>query len=458
MQQLLGAFYIAMKKYILIQNEGEIEPNSFELIGASTKRDEKGKIGFFGSGLKYSIAYMMRKNIEFKIYSGNTEFVFTTKQELLKDKTFDRICINGVPTSYTTTMGPTWTQDWFILREIYCNALDEGSCTLIPETDIIQPSEGNTRIYIELTDELKKVSSAWDAYFSNERPFIAEENNVYTCYLGSGEGHSSQKVHLFEKTDGVLFRRGVRVYHDKELMYDYGCDYIDINEDRTAKHGSVISYLIRNMVALFPCESYVKSILRECSSESPGYEYMAIGLGDVYSAFSDKWVSFSKESMLVVKDISGRYIEEITTSKKEVFLLPSLFARALKKSQPDAIVLGMSNVVGDYGFSEVAPNAKITYLLKEVVHSLMEMKYEVPFDIKVVEFDDIDVMGRADIKNKTILIAASTFDKGRREIALTIMEEVEHIKSECNDETRAFQNHLFSQWLKSMEEANGLFL
>jgi len=56
-----------MKKYILIQNDGEIETNSFELIGASTKRDDKTKIGFFGSGLKYSIAYMMRKGIEFKI-------------------------------------------------------------------------------------------------------------------------------------------------------------------------------------------------------------------------------------------------------------------------------------------------------------------------------------------------------------------------------------------------------
>jgi DNA polymerase elongation subunit (family B) len=36
-----------MKKYILIQNDGEIEANSFELIGASTKRNDNTKIGFF---------------------------------------------------------------------------------------------------------------------------------------------------------------------------------------------------------------------------------------------------------------------------------------------------------------------------------------------------------------------------------------------------------------------------
>ena len=70
-----------MKNYILIQNDGEIEINSFELIGASTKRGEPGKIGFFGSGLKYSIAYMMRNGIDFKVFSGTNEIVFSLKSE-----------------------------------------------------------------------------------------------------------------------------------------------------------------------------------------------------------------------------------------------------------------------------------------------------------------------------------------------------------------------------------------
>ncbi len=157
------------KRYILIQNDGEIETNSFELIGASTKRGETGKIGFFGSGLKYSIAYMMRNKIDFKVFSGEQELKFTTIPESLKDQSFDRICINWKPTSYTVTMGPTWKEDWFVLREVYCNAIDEGTCQLIKETEIVQPSSGKTRIYIELTDELRKVSTSWDNYFSDER-------------------------------------------------------------------------------------------------------------------------------------------------------------------------------------------------------------------------------------------------------------------------------------------------
>lgn len=76
---------------------------------------------------------------------------------------------------------------------------------------------------------------------------------------------------------------------------------------------------------------------------------------------------------------------------------------------------------------------------------LKDMKYEVPFDITVVDFDDDKVMGQADMENKKIFITATTFDAGRREIAMTIMEECEHIRSKYPDETRAFETHIFSQ-------------
>jgi hypothetical protein len=92
------------------------------------------------------------------------------------------------------------------------------------------------------------------------------------------------------------------------------------------------------------------------------------------------------------------------------------------------------------------------------LRSLEEMKYPVPYEIRVAEFSDLKIMGLADINAKIIYISADTFDKGRREIAMTLMEETEHIKSQQGDETREFQTHIFSQWLKTMEESNGLFL
>lgn len=448
-----------IKKYILIQNDGEIETNSFELIGASTKRDEKGKIGFFGSGLKYSIAYMMRKGIKFKIFSGLNELKFTTTNEKLKGKDFERICINGKETSYTVTMGPTWTKDWFVLREIYCNAIDEGTCTLVKEICDVNPSIGKTRIYIELTQELQNIVASWNAYFADERTplFITEE--IYTGYVsGEDGGIYNQRVSVYPKTNGILYRSGIRVWNNDKYLYDYNLDNVAINEDRTAKHAMGMGYVSLGIFSFFSDEGYIKSVLRSGINEVPCYEYQSLYTTDRENDISDKWIQFSQENLLVIKEKSGKFTEHLSMAKKEVFLIPAMFGRLLKQSHPSIKIIGMDALIGDVAFSEIEMTPKMSYLLKQVREALKGMKYEAPFDISAAEFENEKIMGHADIENKKIRIAASTFDMGRREIAMTIMEETEHIRSKANDETRKFETHIFSQWLKSMEEANGLFL
>ena len=162
--------------------------------------------------------------------------------------------------------------------------------------------------------------------------------------------------------------------------------------------------------------------------------------------------------MLIVKEISGRYADEIAKTKREVFLIPAAFARCLKKKLPQVLITGMGTIVGDTYMSEVDKTPKMDFLLKEVLKSLTDMGYEVFYDISVVDFEDDARLGQADVANKKILIAKKVFDMGRREIALTLIEENEHIRSGKEDETRSFQNHLISQWLTSMENQNGLFL
>ena len=441
-----------MKKYILIQNDGEIESNSFELIGASTKRGDSDKIGFFGSGLKYSIAYMMRNNIDFKIFSGENELVFTVSPEMLKGQTFDRICINGKPTSYTVTMGPTWTEDWFVVREIYCNALDEGSCQMVRETENVNPVAGKTRIYIESTHKLKNIVENWDAYFSNEREPLYQLSSVYTSYLGLS---GLQPVSILNKTNGVIFRKGIRVHVSDKQLYDYSFDDVQINEDRTASKSSALQYAFGNMIAMFPSENYITSILRSGKTQAPCDEYCSMGYCD--KSFSSQWVEFSVNYLLVLEEQSGKYADDIQKSKKEFFLIPSYFAKNLKNSLPEVNILGLGKNINGVGMNEIEATPKMNYLLKDVKKSLGEMKYEIPYDVTIVEFDDVNVLGQADLKEKHIYLSERLFSLGKREIALTLMEEVEHIVSGKSDETRAFQNHILSSWLTTMENSNGLF-
>jgi hypothetical protein len=57
-------------KYIRIKNDGHIEPEALYLIGASTKVNDPTKIGQFGSGNKYALAYLLRSGYNVKVFAG----------------------------------------------------------------------------------------------------------------------------------------------------------------------------------------------------------------------------------------------------------------------------------------------------------------------------------------------------------------------------------------------------
>ena len=66
-------------KTIKITSYGEIDIRAFSKMGASSKRQDGSKIGMFGSGLKYSLAFLLRNKIPFRVFSGYREVKFTTQ-------------------------------------------------------------------------------------------------------------------------------------------------------------------------------------------------------------------------------------------------------------------------------------------------------------------------------------------------------------------------------------------
>lgn len=449
-----------MKHYILIQNDGEIEANSFELIGASTKRGESGKIGFFGSGLKYSIAYMMRNGIEFKVYSGLREIVFSSKDETFRDKTFSRIYINGSPTSYTTSMGATWNEDWFVLREIYCNALDENGAIIVNDTTDLNPVEGKTRIYVAHTHNLQDVIQNWDAYFADERtPLFTCENKVYTSGLGNNDNYTtSQKPIVYSKEKnqyGILYRKGIRCHTSDKMAFDYNLECVNLNEDRTAANSFGLDYMFADMAGQVSNIEWLEKVLTDTDCR----EFYAIRSTKADQTPSSAWVGLSKKYRLIAFERSGNFTQEQLNSTKPILFVPMLLGERIKDAHPEVIILGMGKSrIRGVNYDTLIPTPKQDYLIKQVVKDLAEMDYHVNYPIAIGKFDDEEVLGLADTDKKEIILSCKLLDMGKREIARVTMEEVEHINSGCSDETRAFQNHIFSSWLKYMEEKNGLFL
>src|SRR6187455_642645 len=214
-------------KYLLIQNQGLIDPLDLSLMGASPKRDDHSKIGYFGSGNKYALATLLTHKIPFRIFSGMNEIHVKTRPIERKGKTFDQIYMEMqeivIETSLTTQMGPQW-KPWYAVREVYCNAIDEGNQQVIPMTDTVQPADGMTRFYIGITEEIEPVIANWHKYFSSDRFDTFEE---------------LPGLKLFFKLDKGLriYRKGVLVYEDDQMdaLFDYDLAEAEIDETRTLK-------------------------------------------------------------------------------------------------------------------------------------------------------------------------------------------------------------------------------
>lgn len=247
---------VGVQTYLKISSKGEIEPESFRLIGASTKRDDDESIGIFGSGLKYSIAYLLRNKINFWVFSGTREVKFETKTANFRGKQFEQIYIDGEATSFTTDLGYDW-ELWWSIREIYCNAIDEGgySCE---ETASFDSTEGETAFYIEVNKGVKEILDNWGRYFAEGRKDL-----------------------LYSK-GGVKLNKGLEFLNECEHPIQYPITIVDFKEPEVkGSCGDENIYVGRS--ALNSVHLTIKVLIEE-------NEHLKTGYSDCTRAFQDHFL------------------------------------------------------------------------------------------------------------------------------------------------------------------------
>lgn len=236
--------------YLRITNSGLICAEDLMLIGSSTKREQTGKIGMFGSGWKYALAWLLRNDCTPRIFSGETEIKVDYTVKMHRDNPVKVITVNEAETSLTTEMGPKWT-GWMALREVISNAIDEGGNTL---TTVWEPHMegvgGETVIYIPMNSQLSEVMMKYDKYFAFERKanYITPRGRIFVKQ---------------EPSELNIYRKGIRCFDTTETsMLDYDFEDIDINEDRLCNAYS-IQYAIRDIVEKNTDSHLLKLILQE---------------------------------------------------------------------------------------------------------------------------------------------------------------------------------------------------
>ncbi len=73
-------------EYMKFENTGEIEVQALTLLGASVKIGGGVKIGKFGTGFKFALAYFLRNEYDIRIFSGNTEIKIDTVNDNFRSR------------------------------------------------------------------------------------------------------------------------------------------------------------------------------------------------------------------------------------------------------------------------------------------------------------------------------------------------------------------------------------
>jgi len=423
-------------KYIKIFNSNNIDTKAFFLLGASTKRDDDSKIGFFGSGLKYALAVLLRNNIDFKIYSNGKEIKIKTKKEMFRGVEFNSISIDNRRTSLTIEMGIDW-EPWFAVREIYCNALDEENCSFDLVDEIEEPSQG-TAFFIRIDDSVKVLLDNWNNYFSNKRQDLIFEHNGNKLFYG-------------KESSRIVYRKGVQCLSDglnSVFHYDFK-DGIEINEARTIKDSW---YFFYNMPQFFGAHLNIEALTILLENINKGFEKNFYW--DNCTFFNNNWLSLVKNKQLIPANYAGYFTKGF--NREDYLILPDKLVFTLKKFFKDKIKVSGFLADADAEYVVVEPSNKQLFILNESLSFLKEANFPINSEIKIAIFKEHKTLGAA--RGKKIILSDRVLELGKKQVVATLLEEQFHLESRANDETREFQNFLVGKLITLLEEKTACFL
>lgn len=420
-----------MSSYVGFTNKGEIPINAFKLLGASTKRDDDSKIGFFGSGLKYAFAVLLREEIDFKVYSGEKEIRIGKRATDFMGKKVFVVTVNSEKTSITIEAGIDWLP-WFAIREIYSNALDEGGDIAIED---IKPEKGFTKIYIDSENtKFGDVFTNWKKYFATKRPTLSE----------SKHGRLLEKLPM--SPDILAYRRGILAF---ELsgpagynisLFDYDIFDLEINESRVAKYSHQVDEYGSNILASADIQYIRKFLKLSKNPEAEKYWEWRNAFWNYTNRFSKAWIEAVGDRYIVPYYNAGRY--ELTD---KALILPDQLCKKLTQ-----FFGKMIQTVDDDAQYRIVEDSEYIPALKKSGDRIAS--YGLSFDsskLHIAKFTDKAQLGLTD--EAGMFISEDVFKNSIPEIDIDaiVLEEVLHYVTGMSDFTRQFQSYLVKSLLLS---------
>jgi len=428
-------------KYLKIKNNGVIDEKSLYLLGASTKRNDSTKIGMFGSGNKYALAFLLRNDFELSIYAGTEKISISYEVEKLGIQDFKSIVVNGRNTGITTDFGKDW-ELWQAIREIYCNAIDEGGQTM-EYVHEVSPKENETHFYISTRPEISNFFANYDSYFGDQKEILFENKHG--------------KILKKHDENANLYRRGVKCLNtNKNSIFDYDFPNIDIDENRLVKYSWKVDESIWRLIYSCTNKELIKLILFNQSDElleKSISEWSDLSASNV----SDEFKEVLSEMKICNRSMGGYLSEE---ERLQFTLLPNKIFNSIRGLLDNNNLGDRFKTIGSVLYREFYPGSLHLSNLEKAKEFFKDCEYQEPIlnEINFGIFDSEKTLAMADIENNFMILSKRVLEMGVQDIVNAIIEEHIHLKYKCHDETREMQNAFIEEMILILKIKNCIII
>lgn len=380
---------------IFFQNNGAIDLDVIRTMGVSVKTSEN-PIGYFGTGLKFAIATLLRTGHKITLDTGGELFEFRTVTKSIRGQDFEMIYMGDEQLAFTTDLGKNW-HVWQAYREFHSNTLDEkGYIGRNPR----QLDNDSTTFMISG----KEIEEIFDIRY---QIFLVSEPSWVVDGLEIHRGESS-----------YLYYRGVRVAQlPKRTAFTYNFTMpMQLTEDRTLHSMYDANWKIGNRLPLVADPEFARRIL------NPDY--------DDHESEIDYTNCYSPSVEFL--DVIESYKDHTKLNKHAKELLKE-HRKASASREP--CELSMAEIMTVQEALEILPVLNCN------------LKYE---DINFVDNLGLGVEGLCEDGN--IYITRATIAKGTDYVASVLYEEWIHKQFGFGDKTLGMQQFLFDKIFQLVKE------
>lgn len=401
--------------YAIYSNSGTLDIRALTVMGINSKPNSDSPIGFFGTGLKYAIAVLIRNGCSIGIYDGNgNEYIVTAESNKFRDKDFTMLRLQSLTETssshnlpFTTELGKKW-ELWMALRELESNMRDEGGEFTLSQT---APTSEPNRVHIIVSGD-KFINCV-----RNERSTV-----FYDLAVEDAQVNKLQGIEYAQRETRNIYYRGIlvgTVPEGKKLRYTYNVtDLLDLTEDRTLKYQFEWDMALRVLFTHKAPMEYVRDVLNNNANDIKHGEFPTYSNG-----------------------YRPEVVHEMIEATKRGAQLPKQMQQIVMRAQIEA-EMNRAAALDD--------NAQ--EMLQEAITRLIASGYPVDmYEIHPAQQLPDGALGLADYNKNRIMISQRCFEEGLENVMGTLLEEFAHLHYNYTDNSRTFQDWLLRQTIVNIQ-------